>query len=293
MPIKIRDVSFEKIPHNLMVKLQAVYDSLKTAERKAADLMLMQPEFFAEASIVEAAEAAGCSEATYVRLARRLGYDGYPELKTALSEDTEKNPVYLYEGITEEDDYNSVVKKVFRASMQALEDTLNVLNRDEYKKAVDVLCAANKLVFCGVGDASTVAKSGFQKFIRVGMDVQASPDIDVQLVSISHLKQEDAVIAISHSGRTKSILEAVKHAKSRGVKIISITNYPVSPLTKNSDIILLTAAFAEHMNGEVISKRVTELCILESLYINVLLRRKKELAANLAKSNQALEINKQ
>ena len=292
MSIKISDESLERIPHNLIVKLQAVYDSLKTAERKAADLLLEQPGFFAQASIVEAAEAAGCSEATFVRLARRLGYSGYPELKRVLSGDHDENPVHLYEGITEEDDHNSIVKKVFKASMQALDDTLNVLDREEYKKAVDVLCKANKIVFCGVGDAATVARSGYQKFIRVGIDVQESPDLDVQLISISHLKQDDVVIAVSHSGKTKSILDAVKYAKSRGVNIICITNYPVSPLAKNSDIILLTAAFAEHMKGEVMSKRVAELCILESLYINVLLKKKEYLTNNPDRSNQALEINK-
>lgn len=292
MPIRISDESIEKIPHSLFVKLQAIYDSLKTAERKAADLLLERPSFFAEASIVEAAEAAGCSEATFVRLARKLGYSGYPELKNGLDRGNVENPVQLYKGITEQDDYDSVVNKVFKASIQALEDTLNVLDRNEYKKAADALCKAEKMVLCGVGDAATVAKSGYQKFLRIGIDVQASPDIDVQLVSIAHLKKNDIVIAISHSGRTKSILDAVKYAKSRGVKVISITNYPVSPLAKNSDIVLLTAAFTEHVKGEVMSKRVAELCILESLYVNVLLRKKDELTNNLDRSNLALEVNK-
>lgn len=292
MFIKVNGTSAEKIPHRCFIKLKAIYDSLKTAEKKAADLFLMKPEFFATASIVEAANAAGCSEATIVRLARKLGYSGYPELKSALIEGRDSNHLQLYEGITEEDDCDAVVKKVFQASIQAMEDTLNVLDMEEYKRAVDVLCNANKIMICGVGDAASVARSGYQKFMRIGLDVRVSEDIDVQLITASHMSKGDVVIAISHSGRTKSILDVVKYARSTGATIMSITNYPVSPLVKNSDIVLLTATFAEHVKGEVMSKRIVELCILESLYVNVLLKCNRKLGKNFEKSNLALELNK-
>lgn len=293
MPIKMTKENMGEIPHSIIVKMQAIYDTLKTAEKKAADLLLTEPLYFSKASIVEAAETAGCSEATFVRLARKLGYMGYPALKAAiLAEENKESPALLYKSITENDDCNAVIRKVFDTSIQALRDTLNVINREKYGRAVDAVCKADKIVLCGVGDAVTVIRSGYQKFLRAGMDVQASSDIDVQLISISHMKKNDVVIAVSHSGRTKSIIEVVKYAKTMGVTVISITNYPVSQLAKNSDIVLLTATFAEHMKGEVISKRVAELCILESLYINLLLNRKQEMGFSIDRSNRALEKNK-
>ncbi|MCM8901931.1 MurR/RpiR family transcriptional regulator [Caldicoprobacter algeriensis] len=292
MAIKISEKSLEMIPHNCIVKLQAIYDTLKTAEKKVADLLLEKPDFFANATIVEVADEAGCSEATIVHLARKLGYSGYHELKSILIEGRKDNPTYLYKEITEGDSYEQVIKKVFRASIHALEDTLNVLDMGEYKRAVDAICNAQKIVLCGVGDAATVARSGYLKFFRIGLNVQMSDDLDVQLMSVSHLSKGDVVIAISHTGKTKSILEVVKYAKAVGATIICITNYPVSPLAKHSDIVLLTATFAEHVKGEVISKRVAELCIIESLYVNILLNRKDKLAKNLDKSNLALELNK-
>lgn len=292
MPIIIKEENIPKIPHHCLVRLQAIYDLLKSAEKKAADLLIDDPEFFGTASIIEAAGRAGCSEATLVRLARRMGYSGYPELKSVLTKDKDDSPIQLYSDISCEDDYDSVVSKVFRASIQAMEDTLNILDKGEYRKAVDELCTAKNIMFCGAGDAAAVARSGYQKFLRAGLNVQASTDIDVQLIAVSHLEEGDVLIAISHSGRTKSVVDVAKYAKSIGVTVICITNYPVSPLTKNSDIVLLTANFAQHMNGEVMSKRITELCILESLYINVLLKKKNEMVRNINMSNMALEINK-
>ena len=227
-----------------------------------------------------------------MRLARKLGYAGYPELKSVLVEGREDNQAYLYTGIIQGDDCGDVVNKVFKSSIQALEDTLGILDLKEYRKAVDVLCNAGKIVFCGAGDAATVAKSAYLKFLRIGVHVQTSDDMDVQLVAASNLGKGDVLVAISHTGRTKSILDVVKYARAVDAAIIGITNYPVSPLAKNADIVLLTATFAEHVKGEVMSKRVAELCILESLYVNVLLNRSGKLAENLERSNLALEINK-
>jgi DNA-binding MurR/RpiR family transcriptional regulator len=167
-----------------------------------------------------------------------------------------------------------------------------MLNMDEYKKAVEAITGAERIIFCGAGDAANVARSGYQKFVRAGFNVHVSADLDLQLIAASHLKAGDVVIAISHSGRTKSVVELVKYAKTTGANIVSITNYPVSPLAKNSDIILLTAAFAEHVKGEVMSKRVTELCILESLYINTIITQESKIAERLKQSNIALEVNK-
>jgi RpiR family carbohydrate utilization transcriptional regulator len=284
------------LPHSLVVKIKAVYFTLKSAEKKAMDLLINDPAFFARATISEAAREANCSEATLVRLARRLGFEGYPELKQQLKSDDEPSPgrdeVKLYGSIINSDSYDEVARKVFQASIQALTDTMSILNMDEYKRAVDAISAANMILFCGAGDAGNVARSGYQKFIRAGFNAHVSSDLDLQLIAASQLTENDVVIAVSHSGRTKSVVDLVKYAKTTGAAIISITNYPVSPLAKNSDIILLTAAFEEHAKGEVMSKRLTELCILESLYINTIILQEKRAADKLRKSNAALNVNK-
>jgi RpiR family transcriptional regulator, carbohydrate utilization regulator len=292
MPDNIMLKGTGMIPHGLLVKLQAVYGTLKTAEKKAADLLLEKPKFFSEASIVEAASVAGCSEATLVRLSKKLGYAGYPDLKERLGRNAEPDVTALYEEIAEGDSAVQVVQKVFQSSIQALADTLNVLVKEEYEKAVDAIAKSKKLVFCGVGDAASVAQSGYQKFFRLGLNVQASADPDLQLIAASHLAVGDVLLAISYSGRTSSIVDVVKYARNCGATVIAITNFPISPLAKNSDIVLLTATFAEHVKGEVISKRVAELCMIESLFVNVLIRQEDRFVKELTRSNLALEINK-
>jgi RpiR family transcriptional regulator, carbohydrate utilization regulator len=291
MPIKIDEKVINKIPHYCLIRLQSFYDSLESAEKKAVDLLIEDPDFIANATIIEAAQRAGCSAATFVRLAKKLGYKGYPKLKKALLE-IKKDPIQLYPNISEDDKCEDVVAKIFQTSIQTLSDTLNLLDKEAYKKAVNAICKAQKIVLYGVGDAFPIAQSGYYKFLRIGLNVQVSVDFDVQLINVSHLSENDVVIIISHSGRTKNIVEVAKYAKIVGATVISITNYPVSPLAKNSNIILLTAVFTSNVEGEVISKRIAQLCILESLYINILLKLKQKVIEDLEKSELAVELNK-
>jgi DNA-binding MurR/RpiR family transcriptional regulator len=117
-------------------------------------------------------------------------------------------------------------------------------------------------------------------------------DFDIQLIEASKLNEKDIIIAVSHTGRTQTLQEVIREAKKHGAGIITITNYPTSPLAKLSDVVLLTAAFVPDNQGEIMSKRLPELCILESLYINIIMRSRKDVAGTLLRSNLAVKANK-
>ena len=106
------------------------------------------------------------------------------------------------------------------------------------------------------------------------------------------MDENDVVICISHSGRTRNVCSLAKFAHEKGVKVISITNFPVSPLAKSSDIILLTASFAYDMMDEIIAKRVPALCILDVLYIFLLVKRQDYSRQALERTKEYLRFNK-
>ena len=81
------------------------------------------------------------------------------------------------------------------------------------------------------------------------------------------------LLAISYSGASKPLLHAIKQAREAGAVVILITNFPQAPLTRWADIVLLTAVFQKHVNREVAAKRIAQLCIVESLYVNYLIRK--------------------
>lgn len=283
----------EKIPHNCVLKIKAVYDSLKTAERKAVDFLLRAPEEIAGITIVDFAERAGCSEATIVRLSKRLGYEGFPELKADFSAYDGDSEDFSYEGISPKDDSPTVVKKVFDATIQALKDTQEIMDIDAFERAITALLKARKILWCGLGDAALVAMEACQRFVRIGETSLVAQDPDLELIMSSQLCAGDVLVAISHSGKSTPVLESMKVAQKAGVTIIAISNFPISPIAKNADILLLTAAFSTQPDtGEVMSKRIAQLCIIESLYTNYLMRKGQSAREQLKISDSVVSVNK-
>lgn len=286
------ELQIENMPHACALQLQAVYTSLKKAEKRAADFLLGHTQNVDKLSIQEFAAEAGCSEATVVRLSKKLGYEGFPELKRDFAAFENSSEIHEYGNIMNNDRPLDVMRKVFESSAQGLMDTLNILDCDAYTEALQSLIGAKRILFCGLGDAGAVAMEAHLRFLRIGVAALYAADPDTQLIYATQLQQNDVVVAISHSGRSRQIHDVVKLAKDRGATVILITNYPVSPLSKKSDVILQTAVFSRNVTGEIMSKRITALCIIESLYINFLLNAGSSYAEMLKSANENIAINK-
>jgi DNA-binding MurR/RpiR family transcriptional regulator len=280
----------ERVPHRCLIRLRGIYPSLKKAERKAADYLLASPETIQEAGVEEFSAKAGCSQATVVRLAQRLGYDGLPALRKDFAS---PDPDVPYRDVKPTDSPEAVLRKVFANSVQALQDTLAAIDLAQYDQAVEALAAAESLAFFGLGNAAVVAREAYHKFLRIGVACHTAEDPDLQLIILrNHLTRGDVMVAVSYSGESKPILAAMRAAQSRGILVLAITNFPRSSLAKSADLTLLTAVFQEHVNGEIGSKRLAQLAVLESLYVNYLMRRGLNARKALAAANEAIGSNK-
>jgi RpiR family carbohydrate utilization transcriptional regulator len=282
-----------KLPLNLLLKLQAHYGSLKSAEKKAADFLTNNPEFVAKSTIAKSAEMAGCSEPTFVRLARKLGYSSSAEMKEELngSKESEPSEGRFFGRFSSTQSSEEIVKGVFQLSIQALNDTLLIFDFEKYKQAFNALKNARKIVFFGTGDAAAVATAAYVKFTRIGFNCYVADDPDLMLMHSANMHKGDVAVMISHSGRTKCLVNSAKYLRTKDVTVLSITNFPITPLVKNSDICLMTCAFAEHLLGEVMAIRVVGLCIIESLYIDILAK-DHERVVKMNKCNEAVQVNK-
>ena len=285
--------SLGRLPHGCALKLQALYDQLSPAERRAADYLVAHPEEIHELPIVTFAERAGCSEATIVRLSKRIGYDGYPELKAEFKPAEDGGELLEYRGLRPEDGPGVVLRKIFDAAAQAITDTATVLDPGAYEGALRALCQARAVMFCGVGNAAVVAQEAWFRWVRIGFPATFAADHDLQLVLASQLRPRDVLVAVSHTGQTRTLLDVVGEARKTGATVVAITNFPRSALAQQADHVLQTAVFTSYISGEIMSKRVAQLCIVESLFVNFLMRRKGPYTAQLAASNEALKTNKQ
>ncbi|MCD6403515.1 MAG: glutamine--fructose-6-phosphate transaminase (isomerizing) [Candidatus Aenigmarchaeota archaeon] len=130
--------------------------------------------------------------------------------------------------------------------MEQKESLLRVLGQDEnIMKAVEMLKHANKIFVVAAGTsyhAGLVARYWFVKLAGVDLNVIVASEFP-------HFKnlvdKNSVVIAISQSGETADVLEAVRESKKRDAKVIAVVNVMGSTLMRLADLSLLINAGPE------------------------------------------------
>lgn len=220
-------------------------------------------------SITDLAKRVGVSEATIVRSTKMLGYAGYSQIKMALAQEIAAIPFTIHEAVLPTDSDEAIIRKVFTSNAGSLQDTLNGFRTPDALMATDWIIAARKIEFYGIGASGLVATDAYQRFIKLGLQAHAETDGHAQAIRAALLNHEDVVIAISHSGRSADIVDAVSAAKAQGSRIITITQAGESPLEKLADARLFTAARETAWTEEAMASRIAQLTILDALFVIV------------------------
>ncbi|MDI6854588.1 MAG: MurR/RpiR family transcriptional regulator [Deltaproteobacteria bacterium] len=266
-----------------LIRLRGLYPSLKAALRKVADLILSKPEMAIYASVNEVAATAQVSEATVMRFCRTLGFRGFQDFKIALAREIVSPIQRLHEEVEEGDTPHAIVHKVFQANINALQDTMEVLNMQAMEQAGQCLLAARQILLIGVGTSGPIVTDAANKLFRLGLRVTAHTDSHLMMMAAALLSSEDVLVAVSHSGSTRDPVETARVAKEAGAKVICITNNSMSPLTRVADIVLVTASRETRFRQEAMASRLCQTSIIDSLYTLVALARPQEALANLSK----------
>ena len=225
-----------------------------------------------------------------MRFAKRLGLNGYQELKFSLAAEEGGSPVST--NITAEDTAFEIYQKVCNDIYLSLEKTKNSLDVEAISEAAQRICSANKIVVFGLGNSASIAIDASHKFMRAGLNAIAYTDNHMQVIAASHLSKNDIALGISHSGSSKDIVEALKIAKDHGAKTISITNSGKSPILKQSDIVLSTSSQETEYNILALNSRIAQLAIIDTLYFYIVYNRSDDALESIQETEHSLLTKK-
>jgi RpiR family carbohydrate utilization transcriptional regulator len=260
---------------------------LRGAEQKVVDFLVQHTSEIVGMTVTEVAEGSATSEATVVRVCKKAGLSGFQQLKIRLAQDLVAPMKAIHEEVAEGDDTGSVARKVFHANILALEDTLARLQAPEVERAIDILGQADQILICGVGNSGLVALDAQQRWLRLGLRVAAEVAGEMQAVRAALLGPRDAVVAISHSGGSRDVVEAVRTARRGGCRVIAITHLGKSPLTRQADVVLATAARETAFRTEAMSSRIAMQTIVDLLFVTMALQRYETTVDNIMRVRAA------
>ena len=131
------------------------------------------------------------------------------------------------------------------------------------------------------------------RLVRIGIDCRAQSDSALQQLGANALSKGDLAIGISFSGRTISIINALKAAKSAGARTIAITSYRSSEIIQDADISLLTSDMQGPLFEHMMISRILQTTVTDILYMGILLSEYDKYSANYQYSQNILEQNEE
>ncbi len=258
--------------NNILEHIARIQPTLKRGSLKLAQAVLEDPTFFAHASLAEVGKRAQVSDPTILRFCAMLGCDGFREFKMRMVQSLALGFRSIHSALDSDNDPETVANKILDYTISSLDITRRKLDRHAVAKAVDLLVRSARIEFFGFGASAIVALDAQQRFPLFGVPCGATADPHRQLITASMLKPGDTVVAISYSGSSRVLIEAVRVARERGASVLVITGSD-SPITKFADVVLIAETPEDTNFFTPTTSRLAALVMIDILSTSVSMQR--------------------
>ncbi len=273
---------------NTLEKIQSHLDILSKSERKVAEVILASPQTAIHSSIATLARMADVSEPTVNRFCRRLDTKGFPDFKLHLAQSLANGTPYVNRNVEEDDSVDAYTNKIFESVMASLDTVKASLDVAAINRAVDLLTQAKKISFFGLGASAAVAHDAMNKFFRFNIPVVYFDDIVMQRMSCMNSSEGDVVVLISHTGRTKNLVEMAQLARDNDATVIAITSHD-TPLAHAATLALQLDVPEDTDVYMPMVSRIAQLTLIDVLATGFTLRRGDKFRDNLKRVKEALK----
>ena len=220
-------------------RIRGHFESLTRAERQLANTMLANYPVSGLGSITAVSESAGVSTPTVARMAKKLGFAGFPELQAALRAELEatiSNPIAKHDRWAESAPDTHILNRFADAVLENLRQTLKQLNLEEFSSVAGLLADRERAVHV-VGGRLTRSLADYffthMQVIRAGTTLIAS-NANAWPHYVLNMKAGDILVAFDIRRYEHDILRLVEMARARDVIVILFTDQWGSPAAKEA-----------------------------------------------------------
>ncbi|MFS8651724.1 MAG: MurR/RpiR family transcriptional regulator [Caldibacillus sp.] len=242
----------------------AKQEEMSKAQKKIASYIIDNPETAAFLTASKLAKNVGVGEATVIRFAVFLGYQGYPDFQWHLQEALKRKwtSAERFEKTTlSSGQADSVWEEVLADDIRNIQTTLENMDHDDFQAAVDAIIQAKRIYIVAYRSAQSIGQ-----FLEFYLDlVLQNTELIRQADGVSEhlldIGKDDLVIGLGFSRYTKRTIDVLNYVRERGAKTLVITDHIMSPLAPLGDIQL----FASVDINSFIDSFVAPLSIINAL----------------------------
>ena len=218
-------------------------DRLTPAERRVAEVVAAAPARVAFGTVAELASRSGSSGPTVLRLAGKLGFDGFAGLQAAVQDELSEHLRPAVERIRTATGA-SPLDRASDVEVGNVRSTLDAVDPTSFDRTVRLLAHRRHCVHVLAGEdaggvAATVARE--LDLLRPGVEVVAGSPVAVAR-SLAGIDAGDVVLAIELRRYERWVLEAAAAARTTGATLVAVTDSIVSPLAEGASEVFVVAA---------------------------------------------------
>ncbi|PFT65985.1 MurR/RpiR family transcriptional regulator [Bacillus cereus] len=178
---------------------------------------------------------------TLIRIAKKLGYSGWVELKNSFLGEIEYlnshfSSIDANYPFDDRDSIMTVANKMALLNQTTISDTLSLLNHNDLQRATNMLDEAAHIKVFSMYHNLLICHDFKSKMNRIGKHVSLCT-VDPHFEAVNS-NTETCAIVISYSGESEDIVGLLPFLKRKKVPVIALTSIGENTLTKYADCIL-------------------------------------------------------
>ena len=136
-------------------------------------------------------------------------------------------------------------KRAYIIESECIKELSEHFDEQTYEKAVDLLKNAERIGASGCGHSGILCQHFAHLMCCIERPAKFIPPSEAIHGGTGFLQKGDVMLFASRGGRTAELLPIMEICLKKGVKIITITENPMSPLAASADVVL-----KQHVNRE-------------------------------------------
>lgn len=212
-------------------------------ERALVEFILEKGQEIKDMTTKEIARQVFASPSTLVRIAHKMNFSGWNELKEAFLKEEE----YLnshFQGIDANlpfgkgDSAMAIAGKIAALRKEAIDDTRSLLDGETLKEAVRIMGAASSIGIYAASNNLIIAREFQHNMARIGKKAEMC-QLQGEVVYTAYLADRSScALMVSYSGETPILLRCAQTLKKHKIPVIAITNIGTSSLAGLADCVL-------------------------------------------------------
>lgn len=213
------------------------------AESALVEFILAKGTAIEPLTIKEIAEANFVHPSTLIRVAKKLGYKGWLELRNEFLDEQTYLQTYFDDvdanfPFQSNDGLMTIANKMASLERTTIDDTLSLLNHDDLQKAKQLLLNAKQIKIFGSNANLLISQDFSLKMRRIQKNVVTSQTMGEDAYEAFNSQEDTCAILISYTGENGFIMQIAKILRQQNIPIIALTSIGENTLASVSQAVL-------------------------------------------------------